>query len=1003
MKENLDDNLLIPKSSSIENSNNNVISQGSEEITYESEGYNNFEEEETKRNCFCNFCYHLFCCCLCFPTENSKDFYRKKWKSYLFKEGTDASDLPFNKLTKLFANADENAIEELGDFRLNPNLVSENKLRNDLEFYIPQLCTFLLFGDIKAIEEFFVFLCKVCNASFFFAHRVHWFLSAMINAAEEKKEKIIEILKMVNTVFKSPSKKTRNKIEKFYIANSEDFIKYIKNHKLYFLYDSNLMDEKINIFEKIDYGNLSGYQQELFNKYKKSRDIISDYSDKEYSKLKKEEEEKQQNKKKTTKKVNEEKIELIETKYTSNSDNLDINTEISKSTIDKNFNSLEYKFKPSEFLISMSNFKLNNKDLTYEEDDDFKEFDEEDEKDNDKKENLIDLYNNNEKIDDDFVNISKTIKDINFISYHSTINFIEHLCDISNDLPNYPIEDQMLFLYKKLNEINKILPCNTYLPFLKDSARNYLIVHIPLEGAKIFRTKTRCPLMLTFEMVRIDEINDELKEEQENGMRINVERNKSIASQTTLITNTTLLKDKIVSDNKENIYENDTDFEISKPVILNRRKTVKIENKSKHSKKNKIELSNSTILTNKQTYHHQKKNKDVEDLRIKNIIKKFRPSIPFDNDRNVKSKTIFEPRKKSLECSVNINTNTVEKLLNEIPEQEEEITEEMTEEKKKKMEEELKKEEEYVIKKTTFNLELLRNVFGESFSKKGRSIKKQSLFGKLNSHKIFRCIIKTHEDLRQEQFATQLINEFYQIFQLEHTGLWLNTYEIISTGNDSGLVEMVNDSLSLDQLKHKIDHISLSDFFLHYFGYGNPNSENYKKAIKNYLASLAGYSLVCYFLQIKDRHNGNILIDNQGHLIHIDFGFLLSNSPGKGIKFETAPFKLSRDFLDVMGGTTGKTFEEFKKLMKKGFAAVNKHRHKISILVEMMWCGHGKNLDCFEKGQEAINELKARLNTTDLKKNEVSNIVDDLINQSAESWTTKMYDFYQSHSNGIFY
>ena len=192
MKENLDDNLLIPKSSSIENSNNNVISQGSEEITYESEGYNNFEEEETKRNCFCNFCYHLFCCCLCFPTENSKDFYRKKWKSYLFKEGTDASDLPFNKLTKLFANADENAIEELGDFRLNPNLVSENKLRNDLEFYIPQLCTFLLFGDIKAIEEFFVFLCKVCNASFFFAHRVNWFLSAMINAAEEKKEKIID-------------------------------------------------------------------------------------------------------------------------------------------------------------------------------------------------------------------------------------------------------------------------------------------------------------------------------------------------------------------------------------------------------------------------------------------------------------------------------------------------------------------------------------------------------------------------------------------------------------------------------------------------------------------------------------------------------------------------------------------------------------------------------------------------------------------------------------------
>ena len=171
-------------------------------------------------------CIRIFCCC--FSRTRTKAFYRKNWKNYLYKEGNDASDLPFNKLTRLFANADDEAIEALGDFRLNPNLVSENKLRNDLEFYIPQLCTFLLFGDIKAIEEFFSFLCKVCNASFFFAHRVHWFLSAMINATNDKNNEILNILKMIHTVFKSPDKKMKNKIDKFYIANSDDFIKYIK-------------------------------------------------------------------------------------------------------------------------------------------------------------------------------------------------------------------------------------------------------------------------------------------------------------------------------------------------------------------------------------------------------------------------------------------------------------------------------------------------------------------------------------------------------------------------------------------------------------------------------------------------------------------------------------------------------------------------------------------------------------------------------------------------------
>ena len=89
-----------------------------------------------------------------------------------------------------------------------------------------------------------------------------------------------------------------------------------------------------------------------------------------------------------------------------------------------------------------------------------------------------------------------------------------------------------------------------------------------------------------------------------------------------------------------------------------------------------------------------------------------------------------------------------------------------------------------------------------------------------------------------------------------------------------------------------------------------------------------GYSVVTYLLQIKDRHNGNILIDREGHLVHIDFGFMLANSPGN-IGFEAAPFKLPLEYIEVLGGIDGKPYWEFRRLFKEGFKAARKHCDRI--------------------------------------------------------------------------
>lgn len=64
--------------------------------------------------------------------------------------------------------------------------------------------------------------------------------------------------------------------------------------------------------------------------------------------------------------------------------------------------------------------------------------------------------------------------------------------------------------------------------------------------------------------------------------------------------------------------------------------------------------------------------------------------------------------------------------------------------------------------------------------------------------------------------------------------------------------------------------------------------------------------------QVKDRHNGNILIGlNNGRLLHIDFGFLLDSSPGKDFAFERAAFKLTPEMARVFGGSKAEGFRRF--------------------------------------------------------------------------------------------
>ena len=292
--------------------------------------------------------------------------------------------------------------------------------------------------------------------------------------------------------------------------------------------------------------------------------------------------------------------------------------------------------------------------------------------------------------------------------------------------------------------------------------------------------------------------------------------------------------------------------------------------------------------------------------------------------------------------------------------------------------------------------EELRNVFGKPIDNLKKEIKQNSPYKNFKSYKLINFIAKADDDLRQELLAMQLIKFFDKIFKKENIQLKLHPYEILITSSSSGLLEFLQNTCSIDGIKKKMatESKSLCLFYKKFF------KENFEEAQINFTRSLAAYSLICYYLKIKDRHNGNILIDMYGNLIHIDFGFILGISPG-GINFENAPFKLTKEYVEIMGGIDSLYYQMYKDLMVKGMIISKKYVDNIINIAEIM--SKGSKMPCFfKKNKEDIFQKFRERFYEDKKDEEFIKIVDDMVNLSYDNFRTNQYDNFQKLTNGIF-
>jgi len=258
------------------------------------------------------------------------------------------------------------------------------------------------------------------------------------------------------------------------------------------------------------------------------------------------------------------------------------------------------------------------------------------------------------------------------------------------------------------------------------------------------------------------------------------------------------------------------------------------------------------------------------------------------------------------------------------------------------------------------------------------------------------AIFKVGDDCRQDVLALQVISLLKDQFDAAGLSLPLVPYGVVPTGHECGIIQVVPHAKSRAQLGELTDG-GLFEVFQHEFGL--PGSGRFESARSAFISSSAAYAVASYLLQAKDRLNGNIMLDNRGHIIHIDFGYILGISPGGNMGFESAAFKLSYEMTELLdpGNTRNSShFMRFQELCIKGYLTARSMADSIVATVAMMV---PSQLPCFGRGAP-IEALRQRfhLEMTDAQ---AADFMRGLINDAYDKWTTGVYDLIQYYQNRI--
>jgi len=243
--------------------------------------------------------------------------------------------------------------------------------------------------------------------------------------------------------------------------------------------------------------------------------------------------------------------------------------------------------------------------------------------------------------------------------------------------------------------------------------------------------------------------------------------------------------------------------------------------------------------------------------------------------------------------------------------------------------------------------------------------------------------VKVGDDLRQDALVLQMFRLMDLIW--EHYGLWnvqLKPNGVVPVTPTEGVLAFVPQSQNIATILQDFEG-RISKFIQVHNDHTGPKLQ---KAHERFCGSCAAYCVATYLIGVGDRHLDNLMIAENGHFFHIDFGFILGDDPKPRVPAIRVPLEVVTALREIG------VYDEFDRLVGEAFILVRRTARLWTRLLILMATGGGQGISMLEKDPgRGVDFIRERLHL-DMDEKEAQNLMQNEVKKSASSLVHIVWD-----------